>query len=128
MDELSDSQTAIIVEQLYGEGFEWGLSSSNIDVTSPEEPCTFQEAMASPDTPKWLAACNEELQSICDLNVFKLVPRRTAGDRTIMDGKFVFKLKRDENGTVIRWKVRFVVKGYSAIYGIDYNETAAPTM
>lgn len=45
-----------------------------------------------------------------------------------MDGKFVFKLKRDESGSIIRWKVRFVVKGYSAIYGIDYNETAAPTM
>jgi len=45
-----------------------------------------------------------------------------------MDGKFVFKLKRDQDGNVVRWKVRFVVKGYSAIYGIDYNETAAPTM
>jgi hypothetical protein len=44
MNELSDSQTALIVEQLYGEGFEWGLSSSNIDVTSPEEPCSFQDA------------------------------------------------------------------------------------
>jgi len=96
MNELSDSQTALIVEQLYGEGFEWGLSSLNIDVTSLEEPCSFQEAMASPDAPKWLAACNEELQSICDLDVFKLVPRSTAGDRTVMDGKFVFKLKRDE--------------------------------
>ena len=45
-----------------------------------------------------------------------------------MDGKFVFKVKRDEHGNPIRWKVRFVVKGYSAIYGIDYNETTSPTM
>jgi hypothetical protein len=127
MNKLSDSQTVLIVEQLYGEGFEWGLSSLNIDVTSLEEPCSFQEAMASPDAPKWLAVCNEELQSICDLDVFKLVPQSTAGDGTVMDGKFVFKLKHNENGSIIRWKVRFVIKGYLAIYGIDYNETAAPT-
>lgn len=90
IDELSDSQTALIIEQIYGDGFEWGLSSADIDVTSLEEPCTFEEVMASPDAPKWLAACKEELQSIQDLGVFRLVPRSTATNRTIMDGKFVF--------------------------------------
>jgi hypothetical protein len=126
-EELSDDQTANILEQLYSDGFEWGLST-DIDVTSPEEPCSFEEAMASPDAPKWLAACHEEIESITSLKVFKLVPRDTASGRTIMDGKMVFKLKRDENGKPIRWKARFVVKGYSAIYGIDYNDTTAPTM
>jgi len=45
-----------------------------------------------------------------------------------MDSKMVFKLKQDENGNPIRWKAHFVVKGYSAIYGIDYNDTTTPTM
>ena len=84
--------------------------------------------MASPDAPKWLAACNEELESIKDLGVFHLVPRNAATGRTIMDSKFVFRLKQDQHGTPVRWKARFVVKGYSAIYGIDYNETTSPTM
>ena len=126
-EDLSDQQSADILEQLYGDGFEWGLST-DVDVTSPEEPCSLEEAMASPDAPKWLAACQEELASIESLKVFKLVPRDAATGRTIMDGKMVFKLKRDENGKPVRWKARYVVKGYSAIYGIDYNETTAPTM
>lgn len=127
-DELSEAQTANILEQLYGDGFEWGLSA-DVDVTcSPEEPCSLDEALASPDAPKWLAACREELDSIRDLKVFRLVPRNTATGRTIMDGKFVFRLKRDQHGNPVRWKARFVVKGYSAIYGIDYNETTSPTM
>src|ERR1700734_4257569 len=96
--------------------------------TSPDEPCSLAEALASPDTPKWLAACNEELASIKDLKVFCLVPRNATTGRTIMDGKFVFRLQWDQNGNPVRWKARFVVKGYSAIYGIDYNETTAPTM
>jgi hypothetical protein len=127
-DDLSDAQTASILEQLYGDGFEWGLST-DIDVTTnPEEPCSLAEALASPDAPKWLAACHEELASIQDLKVFRLVPRDAATGRTIMDGKFVFRLKRDQHGNPVRLKARYVVKGYSAIYGIDYNETTAPTM
>ena len=127
IDELSESQTTAVMEQLYGDGYEWGLPS-DAGTSYSEEPCTFTEAMASPDAPKWLAACNDELKSIRELGVFKLVPRATADGRSIMDGKFVFKHKRDGQGTIVRWKVRFVVKGYAAIYGVDYTDTAAPTM
>ena len=127
VEDLSDFQTANILEQLYGDGFKWGLST-DVDVTSPEEPCSLEEAMASPDAPKWLAACHEEIESITSLEVFKLVPRDAATGRTIMDEKMVFKLKRDQDGKAVRWKARYVVKGYSAIHGIDYNETTAPTM
>jgi len=56
--------STLIIEQIYSNGFEWGLSSTNIDVTSLEELCTFEETMVSPDTLKWLAACKEELQSM----------------------------------------------------------------
>jgi hypothetical protein len=45
-----------------------------------------------------------------------------------MDGKFVFQLKQDQHGTPVWWKAHFVVKGYSAIYRIDYNKTTSPTM
>jgi len=97
---LSKAQTANILEQLYGDGFEWGLSA-DVDVTcSPEEPCSLDEALASLDAPKWLAACREELDSIRDLKVFRMVPRNAATGRNIMDGKFVFRLKRDQHGTL----------------------------
>jgi hypothetical protein len=49
--------------------------------------------MAFPDAPKWLAACNEELNSIRDLKVFKLLPWSGANRWTVMDGKFIFHLK-----------------------------------
>jgi hypothetical protein len=45
-----------------------------------------------------------------------------------MDRRFVFKVKHDEKGHAVRWKVRYMVKGYAAIYGIDYTETTVPTM
>jgi hypothetical protein len=126
-EDLTDAQASSILEQLYGDGFEWGLST-DVDVPNPEEPCSLAEALASLDAPKWLAACDEELDSIKNLRVFRLVPRNAATGRTIMDGKFVFRLKRDQHGTPVWWKAQFVVKVYSVIYGIDYNETTSPTM
>jgi hypothetical protein len=46
--------------------------------------------MAAPDDPKWLATCNEELTSIKELRVFKLIPKNTVDGCMIMDGKSVF--------------------------------------
>jgi hypothetical protein len=117
-NELSEAQTANVLEQVYGDGFEWGLPA-DVNVTcSSEEPCSLDEALASLDAPKWLAACREELGSIRDLKVFQLVPHDAATGRTIMDHKFVFRLKRDQHGNPVRWKAQSVVKGYSVIYGI----------
>ena len=45
-DNLSDAQATSILKQLYGEGFEWGLST-DVDITSPEEPCSLAEALKS---------------------------------------------------------------------------------
>ena len=100
-DEMSDLQTSSVISQLLGEGFEWGLSSSDSHTTASEELCTFEEAMASPDAPKWLAACRDELSSIKNLGVFKLVPRSAAEGHTVMKGHFVFRLKCDKTGKVI---------------------------
>ena len=43
-----------------------------------------------------------------------------------MGTKWVFRNKLDENGKVIRNKVRLVTQGYNQQKGIDYDETFAP--
>jgi hypothetical protein len=40
--------------------------------------------------------------------------------------KWVFHNKQDEHGVVTRNKVRLVVKGYSQVKGLDFDETFAP--
>ena len=37
----------------------------------------------------------------------------------------VFKVKRGRNGEVLRYKVRWVIKGNLQQYGVDYNQTFA---
>lgn len=104
------------------------FSAVDLNIEFPNDPASFKEAMASADADKWLVAAKDEIASIKRCGVFKLVHRSKAEGRKVMRGKFVFRIKRDASGKPIRWKARFVAKGYEAVYGVDYTKTSSPTM
>ena len=43
-----------------------------------------------------------------------------------MDSKWVFKIKRNSDGTIAKYKARLVARGFSQEHGIDYTETFEP--
>lgn len=99
-----------------------------LDDIGDNTPKAWEEAKNSPDAAKWKAAYQEELQSLKDMNVYKLVPRSAVPEgQRIHKGKPVFRVKSDENGNAVRWKVRHVFKGFEQIYGRDYTKTTSPT-
>src|SRR3954470_7853064 len=94
----------------------------------PDEHNSLEEALNSPSADEWCAALKEEFESIKQMGVYELVPRSAVPKgRTIMKGRPVFRKKRDELGEVVRHKARWVCKGYSAVFGQDYNKTTSPT-
>lgn len=88
--------------------------------TSAEEPASF--AVAEREA-CWRLAMIKEMNSITNNTTWDLV-ELPPGHRTI-SLKWVYKVKHDEHGNVIRHKARLVVKGYVQHVGIDYDEDFA---
>jgi hypothetical protein len=66
----------------------------------------------------------DEVQSIKENKTWSLIELPTG--RRAIGLKWVFKVKKNQLGEVIRHKVRLVVKGYAQQQGIDYEEVFAP--
>ncbi|GJV94803.1 retrovirus-related pol polyprotein from transposon TNT 1-94 [Tanacetum coccineum] len=71
----------------------------------------------------WIVAVQEELNQFITNDVWELVPQPR--NMTIIETKWVFRNKLDDNGIVSRNKARLVVQGYNQQEGIDYDETYA---
>jgi hypothetical protein len=86
-----------------------------------DESVTYQEAITSPESEKWLEAMKSEMDSMYTNQVWTLV-EPLVGVNPI-GCKWVFKKKTDMDGKVHTYKARLVAKGYKQIHGVDYDET-----
>src|SRR5579871_6670344 len=91
-------------------------------IASAEEPRSYNEAMENGED-KWLPAMESEIRCLAENNTWELTPYEPG--MRVLRGKWVYKIKRDSQGNVARYKARWVVKGYKQKYGVDYNETFA---
>jgi len=87
-------------------------------------PEHFDDIQERDDRKQWLRAVNEEMTSLIEnktWNLMKLSPGRKA-----LDNRWVFKIKRNLDGNIDRYKARLVIKGCSQRKGLDYHDTYAP--
>jgi hypothetical protein len=85
-----------------------------------EEPTCFEEAIQKKE---WADAMTEKYRSIIKNNVWEIVPRPKSKD--VVSSKWLFKIKHVADGSIEKYKARFVTRGFSQKEGIDYEETFA---
>jgi hypothetical protein len=85
-----------------------------------EELTYFEEAIQRKE---WADAMTEEYQSIMKNEVWEIVPRPKSKD--VVSSKWLFKIKHVADGSIEKYKARFVARGFSQKEDIDYEETFA---
>jgi hypothetical protein len=86
-----------------------------------KEPTCYVDATGNPE---WEVAMENEIQSI-EKNKTWTLTDLPLGQKPI-GLKWVFKLKKNAEGVVMKHKARLVAKGYVQKHGIDYDEVFAP--
>ena len=97
-----------------------------ICVAECEEPKTFADAISSRNSKDWKLAINDEFDSLVLNKTWYLV--NPPPNRKILTNKWIFKIKRNENNEIDRFKARLVVRGFTQIENIDYNEIFSPVV
>ncbi|KAE8655561.1 Detected protein of unknown function [Hibiscus syriacus] len=87
------------------------LESSEAPTTQDVEPSTYQEAINNSDASQWMMAMQEEIEALHKNNTWDLVPLPQG--RKPIGNKWVFKIKRNGDDQVERYRARLVVKGYA---------------
>jgi hypothetical protein len=90
-------------------------------LVAAEEPASVEEAMTEKC---WREAMQAEMQSIEQnrtWDVSDLPPKQKA-----IGLKWVFKVKKDPDGKIVKHKARLVAKGYAQVQGVDFDEVFAP--
>ncbi|GJY85161.1 retrovirus-related pol polyprotein from transposon TNT 1-94 [Tanacetum coccineum] len=74
--------------------------------------------------PSWIDAMQEEIHEFERLEVWELVP--CPDNVFLIKIKWIYKVKTDESGGVLKNKARLVAQGFRQEEGIDFEESFAP--
>ncbi|GAB2294442.1 hypothetical protein Dimus_038297 [Dionaea muscipula] len=94
-------------------------SSNPVEV----EPCSYKFAL---QIPEWKRAMQEEISALQAQHTWVLVPLPIK--KNCVSCKWVFRLKRNSDGSIARHKARLVARGFTQEKGVDYEETFSPVV
>nr|GEV70218.1 retrovirus-related Pol polyprotein from transposon TNT 1-94 [Tanacetum cinerariifolium] len=94
--------------------------SSKASSSGDVEPKNFKTAITEDC---WFQAMQDEIHKFDRLQEWKLIPRPDY--LMIIALKWIYKIKLDEYGNVLKNKARLVAKGYQQEEGIDFKESFA---
>jgi hypothetical protein len=77
---------------------------------SDPDVLTFDEAMRAPDRDKWIEAATKEIRELEAHDAWVEVPLSDA-KKKVTPTSWVFRRKRAPDGTLLKWKGRFVCRG-----------------
>ena len=99
-----------------------GISKPKVYATTLE-PSSIVDVLQQE---QWKAAMIDEFVALMRNKIWSLVS--LPNGRKTIGCKWVFKVKENSNGTINKYKVRLVAKGFHQVVGFDFNETFSPVV
>ena len=100
-------------------------SSDYILFNEDGEPESFLDVLSHKDKEKWMHAMHDEMSSLRKNDTYELV--ELPKGKHVLKNKWVFKLKNSDDKSM-KYKARLVVKGFSQMKGIDFDEIFSPVV
>lgn len=108
----------------------FGLPTRRLNLTASASsppispiPTSYKTALLDPN---WFQAMKEEYDALLLNNTWSLGPRPARAN--VVSGKWVFRHKFKSDGSLSRYKARWVCRGDSQQPGIDFDETFSPVV
>jgi hypothetical protein len=98
----------------------------NLHATTPTIspiPSSYKQALKDPN---WHAAMLDEFNALLRNNTWSLVSKPAGVN--VVTGKWIFRQKLNPDGSLARYKSRWVVRGFTQQAGVDYGETFSPVV
>ena len=86
-----------------------------------KKPSNYEEEI---ENKEWKDAMIKEYQLIMKNDVWDVVPRPEG--KSMVTSKWIYKIKHATDGSIEKYKARFMARGFSQKEGIDYKETFSP--
>ncbi|TPX47058.1 DNA-directed DNA polymerase [Chytriomyces confervae] len=91
-----------------------------------EDPKSIGKALQRDNAPKWKDTILDELNLLVENGTWEVIDLKKEPTENIADTKWVHKRKQDAAGVFEKYKSRLVVRGFTQVEGVDYDETFAP--
>jgi transposase InsO family protein len=91
-----------------------------------DESVTIRQAWSGEYGQQWRAATDSEYESLMKTGTWELVPLPEG--KNVVGSKWVFKVKRNADNSISRFKARLVAQGFSQEAGTDFDEVFAPVV
>ena len=116
----------MIIDDVGNRSFSIKLDEIQTDVPIPQ---SYTEAMSSTLRLRWIAAMEKEISDLIKHDTWELVSiDDVPNNRKVVKSRFVYTIKYNRDGTIERFKARFVACGYSQVKDIDYSDTFSATL
>ena len=115
-------------DNLLASGLTWEKLPASFARSAQKSPLPhkYEDIEKLADRKEWIKATDAEIASLVEHKTWELVdlpPHRRA-----LKNKWVFRIKRDSQGVITRYKARLCACGYSQLANIDYKDIYSPVV